>query len=76
MTVGALAQYWKHAGGDQRRFVDRACAGVAADYDWFGRLFSGGLDRRWRQTCVDACGIDRGGWVPDCATATGHEVRE
>ncbi|OGB95810.1 MAG: hypothetical protein A2Z31_04820 [candidate division NC10 bacterium RBG_16_65_8] len=70
MTNGALEQYWKQAGGDQRRFVDQAFAGVAADYDWLVRLFSGGLDRRWRERCVSACRA-RGGWILDCGTGTG-----
>ncbi|MBI4574212.1 MAG: class I SAM-dependent methyltransferase, partial [candidate division NC10 bacterium] len=51
--------------------VDEAFAGVAADYDRLVRLFSGGLDRRWRQRCIEACGVARGGWVLDCATGTG-----
>lgn len=71
MTNGALEQYWKQAGGDQRRFVDRAFAGVAADYDWLVRLFSGGLDRRWRERCVSACRGTRGEWILDCGTGTG-----
>jgi demethylmenaquinone methyltransferase/2-methoxy-6-polyprenyl-1,4-benzoquinol methylase len=51
--------------------VDEAFAGVASDYDRLVRLFSGGLDRRWRKDCIDACDIGRGGWILDCATGTG-----
>jgi demethylmenaquinone methyltransferase/2-methoxy-6-polyprenyl-1,4-benzoquinol methylase len=70
-TDEGLAGFWRRAGGDQRRFVNQAFAGVAADYDRLVRLFSGGLDRRWRQRCIEACGIARGGWILDCATGTG-----
>jgi demethylmenaquinone methyltransferase/2-methoxy-6-polyprenyl-1,4-benzoquinol methylase len=71
MSRERLERYWARAGGDRRRFVNAAFAHVAADYDWLVRVFSGGLDRRWRQKCVDACGLERGGWVLDCATGTG-----
>ena len=77
MVVGEVVRgeglegYWQRTGGDRRRFVDEAFAGVAGDYDRLVRLFSGGLDRRWRQRCVEACEIARGGWVLDCATGTG-----
>jgi demethylmenaquinone methyltransferase/2-methoxy-6-polyprenyl-1,4-benzoquinol methylase len=66
-----LDRFWRQAGGDRRRFVDQAFADVSGDYDRLVRLFSGGLDRRWRQSCVDACNVARGGWILDCATGTG-----
>jgi len=66
-----LEEFWRQTGGDRRRFVDEAFAGVAGDYDRLVRLFSGGLDRRWRQACLDACNIGRGGCILDCATGTG-----
>jgi demethylmenaquinone methyltransferase / 2-methoxy-6-polyprenyl-1,4-benzoquinol methylase len=66
-----LESYWARAGGDRRRFLDTAFADVAGDYDRLVRSFSGGLDRRWRRKCVEACEIERGGWVLDCATGTG-----
>ena len=66
-----LEGFWRRAGGDRRRFVDETFASVARDYDRLVRLFSGGLDRRWRRTCVEACEIARGGWILDCATGTG-----
>lgn len=66
-----LERFWQRAGGDQRLFVDEAFADVAADYDKLIRLFSGGFDRRWRRSCVEACGLARGGWILDGATGTG-----
>jgi demethylmenaquinone methyltransferase/2-methoxy-6-polyprenyl-1,4-benzoquinol methylase len=66
-----LEPFWQQAGGDRRRFVNDAFAGVASNYDRLVRLFSGGLDRRWRESCIEACRIARGGWVLDCATGTG-----
>lgn len=71
MRGPGLEPFWRQVGGDRRRFVDEAFAGVAADYDRLVRLFSGGLDRRWRQRCIEACGVARGGWILDCATGTG-----
>jgi demethylmenaquinone methyltransferase/2-methoxy-6-polyprenyl-1,4-benzoquinol methylase len=71
MTGRGLERYWERVGGGRRRFVDKAFADFAADYDWLVRVFSCGLDRRWRQKCVDACGLERSGWVLDCATGTG-----
>ncbi len=71
MKDGELERFWRQAGGDRRRFVDETFASVASDYDRLVRLFSGGLDRRWRQDCIDACNIGRGGWILDCATGTG-----
>jgi demethylmenaquinone methyltransferase/2-methoxy-6-polyprenyl-1,4-benzoquinol methylase len=71
VSGSGLEEFWRQAGGDRRRFVDEAFAGVAADYDRLVRLFSGGLDQRWRQACMDACNIARGGWILDCATGTG-----
>lgn len=71
MRGNGLEAFWRQTGGDQRRFVDEAFAGVASDYDRLVRLFSGGFDRRWRQACIHACNIGRGGWILDCATGTG-----
>jgi len=66
-----LEGFWQRAGGDQCRFVDEAFAAVAKDYDRLVRLFSCGLDRGWRRSCVEACNVARGGWILDCATGTG-----
>ena len=66
-----LEPFWQQVGGDRRRFVDEAFTGVAGDYDRLVRLFSGGLDRRWRQKCIEACQIARSGWILDCATGNG-----
>jgi hypothetical protein len=70
VTDPGLEAFWRQTGGDRRLFVDEAFAGVVSDYDLLVRLFSGGLDRRWRQTCVEAVEISREGWVLDCATGT------
>jgi len=67
-----LEGFRRETGGSQARFVDEAFAAVAKDYDRLVRIFSGGLDRRWRRSCVEVCEIARGGWILDCATGTGE----
>lgn len=71
MSGKGLERYWARIGGDRRRFLDTAFADVATDYDQLVRIFSGGLDRRWRQQCLEGCEPERNGWVLDCATGTG-----
>jgi ubiquinone/menaquinone biosynthesis C-methylase UbiE len=61
VTDPGLEAFWRQAGGDRRLFVNEAFAGVVSDYDRLVRLFWGGLDRHWRQTCVEAVEISREG---------------
>lgn len=54
---------------------DLVHAGFAASapwYDFLTRLFSFGLDGRWRRQCLDACQLRPGNSVLDVATGTGE----
>lgn len=57
--------------GDRSRFVQAGFAETAPWYDWLTRLFSFGMDGRWRRNCLDACGLKPGETLLDVATGTG-----
>ena len=56
---------------DKRRYVHRLFTQIAPRYDWFNRLGSFGLDRRWRRAAVAQAGLGAGHRVLDVCAGTG-----
>lgn len=56
---------------DRSRFVQAGFVETAPWYDYLTRLFSFGMDGRWRRACLDACAIKPGETLLDVATGTG-----
>ena len=56
---------------DKRPFVQRLFTSIAPRYDWFNRLASCGLDRRWRRQSLARGGIGPGQRVLDVCAGTG-----
>ncbi|MGH7320594.1 MAG: class I SAM-dependent methyltransferase [Candidatus Rokuibacteriota bacterium] len=54
------------------RFVHDGFVASARWYDPLTRVFSFGLDARWRRACVERCGLRPGQTVLDVATGTGE----
>ncbi|MGH7371723.1 MAG: class I SAM-dependent methyltransferase, partial [Candidatus Methylomirabilales bacterium] len=52
--------------------VHEGFAAAAPVYDRLTRLFSFGLDGRWRRRCLDACELRPGDSLLDVATGTGE----
>lgn len=55
----------------QSAFIQRLFTGIAPRYDWFNRLASCGMDRRWRTVAVKQGEIRSGHDVLDVCTGTG-----
>jgi len=53
------------------RFIQAGFAETAPWYDSLTRLFSFGMDGRWRRDCLDACSPKPGETLLDVATGTG-----
>lgn len=57
---------------DRSQFVHAAFAAAAPFYDALTKLFSFGLDGRWRRYCLNACHLKPGETLLDVATGTGE----
>ena len=55
----------------KRLFIHRLFTAIAPRYDWFNRLASLGLDRRWRRRAIVESGVRNGMCVLDVCTGTG-----
>ena len=56
---------------EKRVFIRRLFADIAPRYDWFNRLASFGMDRRWRREAVKRGGLGPGQRVLDVCAGTG-----
>ena len=56
------------------RFVHDGFVASAPWYDLFTRVFSFGLDARWRRACLERCELRPGQAVLDIATGTGELI--
>jgi len=59
---------------EKRQFVRRLFSTIAPRYDWFNRLASGGLARRWRIRTITEAKLEPGMRVLDVCTGTGDLV--
>lgn len=59
-------------GPEKRVFIRRLFTDIAPRYDWFNRLASFGMDRRWRREAVKRGGIGPGQRVLDVCGGTGE----
>ena len=57
---------------ERLRLVGAGFAAAAPSYDFLTRLFSFGLDGRWRERCLEACALGPGDALFDVATGTGE----
>jgi demethylmenaquinone methyltransferase/2-methoxy-6-polyprenyl-1,4-benzoquinol methylase len=58
-------------GAEKRRAVRAMFDRIAPRYDALNRLFTLGLDQRWRRLALDSIGVGAGDLVVDLATGTG-----
>ena len=56
---------------EKRVFIQRLFTDIAPRYDWFNRLASFGMDRRWRREAVKRGGFGPGQRVLDVCAGTG-----
>jgi demethylmenaquinone methyltransferase/2-methoxy-6-polyprenyl-1,4-benzoquinol methylase len=56
----------------KRSFIQRLFTDIAPRYDWFNRLASFGLDRRWRKVALERGGVTVGQRVLDVCAGTGE----
>lgn len=56
---------------EKRTYVQRLFTRIAPRYDWFNRVASCGLDRRWRRATIRQAGIQPGLRILDVCTGTG-----
>ncbi|MGH7410623.1 MAG: ubiquinone/menaquinone biosynthesis methyltransferase [Candidatus Methylomirabilis sp.] len=71
---GALRIFSARSDWQRSRFVHEGFAAAAPFYDALTRLFSLGLDGRWRRCCLDACQLRPSESLLDVATGTGELV--
>ena len=63
-------------GAPERAAVRAMFDGIAPRYDLLNRVLSAGIDRRWRQACVDELGFQVPSRVLDVCTGTGDLMIE
>src|SRR3989338_5194499 len=56
---------------EKRALIRRLFTDIAPRYDWFNRLASFGMDRRWRREAVKRGGLGPGQRVLDVCAGTG-----